>query len=136
MPAAADHSDGGVFARHCALGRVARPGCFVVAISLWRQHCLLAGFYLLRVHNTAVATYAAAALNFDVAFIAYPLSAGQTWWKGAAGVFQVLCRMRSDDFALSSVLSDEGELYMYLNLTHTGFLFRWDLIHTFASSRK
>ena len=43
--------------------------------------CLLAGFYLLRVHNTAVATYAAAALNFAVALIAYLLSAGQTWWS-------------------------------------------------------
>src|SRR5215469_2851723 len=41
--------------------------------------CLLAGFYLLRVHNTAVATYTAAAVNVTVALAAYLLSAGQTW---------------------------------------------------------
>jgi spermidine synthase len=33
--------------------------------------CLLAGFYLLRLHNTAVATYAAVGINFAVALIAY-----------------------------------------------------------------
>ncbi len=32
--------------------------------------CLLAGFYLLRIYNTAVATFAAAAINFAVAAIA------------------------------------------------------------------
>ncbi len=36
--------------------------------------CLLAGFYLLRVHDMAVATYAAAALDVCVALAAWPLS--------------------------------------------------------------
>jgi spermidine synthase len=39
--------------------------------------CLLAGFYLLRVHDTAVATYVAVALNLTVAVIAL-LLAGRT----------------------------------------------------------
>ncbi|HWA08399.1 MAG TPA: fused MFS/spermidine synthase [Opitutaceae bacterium] len=37
--------------------------------------CLLAGFYLLRVHDMATATYAAAALNGAVALIAFALAA-------------------------------------------------------------
>jgi spermidine synthase len=37
--------------------------------------CLLAGFYLLRVYNMAIATYAAAALNVAVAAISYVLAA-------------------------------------------------------------
>jgi spermidine synthase len=36
--------------------------------------CLLAGFYLLRVHDMAVATYAAAAINTAVAALAYALA--------------------------------------------------------------
>ena len=36
--------------------------------------CLLAGFYLLRVHDMAVATYAAAAINGGVALVAYALA--------------------------------------------------------------
>ena len=36
--------------------------------------CLLAGFYLLRVHDMAVATYAAAAINAAVAALAYALA--------------------------------------------------------------
>jgi len=36
--------------------------------------CLLAGFYLLRVYNMAVATYAAAAINLAVAAISYALA--------------------------------------------------------------
>jgi spermidine synthase len=36
--------------------------------------CLLAGFYLLRVHNTATATYVAASLNGAVALMAFGLS--------------------------------------------------------------
>ncbi|PWU11013.1 MAG: SAM-dependent methyltransferase [Terriglobia bacterium] len=37
--------------------------------------CLVAGFYLLRVYDMAVATYAAAALNFAVALVSFGLSA-------------------------------------------------------------
>ncbi len=37
--------------------------------------CLFAGFYLLRVHNTATATYAAAAINLAVAAISFLLAA-------------------------------------------------------------
>ena len=36
--------------------------------------CLLAGFYLLRIHNMAVATYVAATINFVLAIIAFGLS--------------------------------------------------------------
>jgi spermidine synthase len=36
--------------------------------------CLLAGFYLLRVHNTAVATYAAVAINLAVALVSFMLA--------------------------------------------------------------
>jgi spermidine synthase len=44
--------------------------------------CLLAGFYLLRVHDMVVATYAAATLNFAVAMIGL-LLAGRTTYDGA-----------------------------------------------------
>ncbi len=37
--------------------------------------CLLAGFYLLRVHDMAVATYAAAGINFTIALLAIGLDA-------------------------------------------------------------
>ncbi len=37
--------------------------------------CLLAGFYLLRVYNMAVATYAAVAINVAVAVVSYVLAA-------------------------------------------------------------
>src|SRR5471032_369630 len=40
--------------------------------------CLLAGFYLLRVHDMAVATYAAATLNVVVAFFAFFLASMTT----------------------------------------------------------
>ena len=36
--------------------------------------CLLAGFYLLRVHDMATATYVAAAINFAVALVAFALA--------------------------------------------------------------
>jgi spermidine synthase len=36
--------------------------------------CLLAGFYLLRIYNTAVATYAAVAINLAVAFVSFVLA--------------------------------------------------------------
>jgi spermidine synthase len=44
--------------------------------------CLLAGFYLLRVHDMAVATYAAAALNVVVAFFAFVLASKTTHEPG------------------------------------------------------
>jgi spermidine synthase len=44
--------------------------------------CLIAGFYLLRVHDMAVATYAAVALNFLVGGIAIVLS-GRTEYDGS-----------------------------------------------------
>ena len=37
--------------------------------------CLLAGFYLLRIYDTAVATYAAAALNLAVALVSFAVAA-------------------------------------------------------------
>jgi spermidine synthase len=37
--------------------------------------CLLAGFYLLRIHNTATATYVAAAINLSVAWLSFWLAA-------------------------------------------------------------
>lgn len=40
--------------------------------------CVAAGFYLLRVYNVAIATYAAVAINFAVAGISYALAAEDT----------------------------------------------------------
>ena len=37
--------------------------------------CLLAGFYLLRIYNMAIATYAAAAINIAVALVSFALAA-------------------------------------------------------------
>src|SRR5262245_17967188 len=42
--------------------------------------CLLAGFYLLRVYDVAVATYVAAGINFIVALVAFALNSPA--WKG------------------------------------------------------
>jgi spermidine synthase len=39
--------------------------------------CLLAGFYLLRIHDTYVATYVAAAINLTVALISFMLAIGR-----------------------------------------------------------
>jgi len=44
--------------------------------------CLLAGFYLLRVHDMAVATYAAAAINAVIAFVAYRLATATPYETG------------------------------------------------------
>ena len=46
--------------------------------------CLLAGFYLLRVHNMAVATYAAVAINLAVALVSF-LVAARTPAQASAG---------------------------------------------------
>jgi spermidine synthase len=46
--------------------------------------CLLAGFYLLRVHDVATATYVAVALNVMVAVIALALAAGPARYVGPA----------------------------------------------------
>src|SRR4029077_1878989 len=46
--------------------------------------CLLAGFYLLRVHDMATATYVAFALNVTVAAIALALSAAAARYEGPA----------------------------------------------------
>jgi spermidine synthase len=49
--------------------------------------CLLAGFYLLRVHDMAVATYAAAAVNVAVAGLAVTLSSRfRRSWKNASAM--------------------------------------------------
>ena len=47
--------------------------------------CLLAGFYLLRVYDTAVATYVAVALNVTVAAVALALAAGPARHEATAG---------------------------------------------------
>jgi spermidine synthase len=47
--------------------------------------CLLAGFYLLRVHDAATATYFAVALNVTVAVIALALAAGPARYVAPAG---------------------------------------------------
>jgi len=46
--------------------------------------CLLAGFYLLRVHDMAFATYIAAAINVAVALLAFALAVRAGRWPGAA----------------------------------------------------
>lgn len=45
--------------------------------------CVLAGFYLLRVHDMGVATYAAAAMNIAVALVALALASRDRGWMGA-----------------------------------------------------
>ncbi|HLK50655.1 MAG TPA: fused MFS/spermidine synthase, partial [Bryobacteraceae bacterium] len=45
--------------------------------------CLLAGFYLLRIHDTYVATYVAAAINLTVALFSFAMSA----WTGVVDVW-------------------------------------------------
>ena len=45
--------------------------------------CVLAGFYLLRVHDMAYATYTAAAINVAVALLALALASRTGRWKGA-----------------------------------------------------
>ncbi len=47
--------------------------------------CVLAGFYLLRVHDMAFATYIAAAINVAVALLALALASGAGHWNGAGG---------------------------------------------------
>jgi spermidine synthase len=44
--------------------------------------CVLAGFYLLRVHDMAFATYIAAAINVGVALLALAVASGAGGWKG------------------------------------------------------
>lgn len=41
--------------------------------------CLLAGFYLLRIHDMATATYVAAAINFTVALVGFSLAGGVSY---------------------------------------------------------
>jgi spermidine synthase len=45
--------------------------------------CVLAGFYLLRVHDMAFATYIAAAINVGVALLALAVASRTTGWIGA-----------------------------------------------------
>ncbi len=47
--------------------------------------CVLAGFYLLRVHDMAFATYIAAAINVAVALLALAVASGAGRWTGADG---------------------------------------------------
>jgi spermidine synthase len=47
--------------------------------------CVLAGFYLLRVHDMAFATYIAAAINVAVALLALAVASGAGRWPGADG---------------------------------------------------
>ena len=47
--------------------------------------CVLAGFYLLRVHDMGFATYVAAAINVAVALLALALASGAGTWTGAGG---------------------------------------------------
>ena len=44
--------------------------------------CVLAGFYLLRVHDMAFATYTAAAINVGVGLLALALAGGNRGWTG------------------------------------------------------
>jgi spermidine synthase len=45
--------------------------------------CVLAGFYFLRVHDMAFATYVAAGINIGVALLALALASGTGLWTGA-----------------------------------------------------
>ncbi|MCU1338395.1 MAG: hypothetical protein JWO19_3976 [Bryobacterales bacterium] len=58
--------------------------------------CLIAGFYLLRVYDMAIATYAAAAINVVIALCAAILAShlGYSGWAGAAGATEGFVRPR------------------------------------------
>src|SRR5206468_701967 len=47
--------------------------------------CLLASFYLLRVHDVAIATYTAFAINVGVALVALALSASAPYQESGVG---------------------------------------------------
>ncbi len=75
--------------------------------------CLLAGFYLLRVHDMAVATYVAAALNAAVAILAF-LLAGRTGSQPQED--------RSDEHAVYSVQPPaSGFSTIYVVIALSGF---------------
>src|SRR5579883_1268981 len=71
--------------------------------------CLLAGFYLLRIYNVAVATFVAAAFNFVIGLAAYSISADQIWW--ATG------RVDPGDGTISSTRSANGTVYVTIGLS-------------------
>ena len=68
--------------------------------------CLLAGFYLLRVHDMATATYVAAAINFTVALLAWALSsdksaaAPEKTWAVASDTPALQASAHRDDWAI------------------------------------
>lgn len=69
--------------------------------------CVLAGFYLLRVHDMAVATYAAAAINITVALVALALAARDRRWTGT-------------DRESKSVERAPGAAFIYLTIALSG----------------
>ena len=80
FPAAPHHHDGGDAPRDLPMGRDHAQGVSWLGFFYGGNTfgavigCLVAGFYLLRVHDVAFATYAAVALNLAVAGLAYALA--------------------------------------------------------------
>ncbi len=70
--------------------------------------CVLAGFYLLRVHDMAYATYIAAAINVAVALLALALASRTKSWTGP-------------DREQSEVTRAPGVLFIYAAIAFSGF---------------
>ena len=89
MPAASYFLDGRIASRHRPLGGNHARGVSWLGL-LYSANvagavtgCVLAGFYLLRVHDMAFATYIAAAINVAVALLALAVASGAGRWTGA-----------------------------------------------------
>jgi spermidine synthase len=70
--------------------------------------CVLAGFYLLRIHDMAFATYIAAAINLAVALLALALASRTANWKGA------------DDDERRHVQRAPGAVFIYAAIAFSG----------------
>jgi len=70
--------------------------------------CVLAGFYLLRLHDMALATYVAAAINIGVALLALALASRTGHWTRASGEEHV------------RVLRAPGALFIYAAIAFSG----------------
>ena len=73
--------------------------------------CLLAGFYLLRVHDATIATSVAAALNAAVGMLALVVAARTDSWTGSA-------RLEEEDVAFAR---EPGAYAVYVGIALSGF---------------
>jgi spermidine synthase len=83
--------------------------------------CLLAGFYLLRVYNMAVATYAAVAINLGVALVSF-LVAARTPARACAGDSGAPETAASAPSAATSARPSRWPVYVTIGLSGAGAL--------------